>query len=374
MSYRADPMFPGDLHDAATRFAADGANRTPQAAWNEARAMGWPALLVDEARGGAGGNLADLAAVVEACARQATGLPLVRRCALAPALLMAAASPSPATDMNPGFRLQTQSAANLPAIDATLRALCAGTWDVDVAGGAQVQVAPQAGGGVRLTGALELADATFASSHVLVATPQHLLLLPREVLPATWQRQRGLDGACTADVMLTHLTLDRNAVLASGRTAEAAARTASDLGALVAAIDIAATLGALVEHCISHLSTRVQFGVALATFQVLRHKLVELYVPYEAASVMLARLVADTVRSGQLSSRDAALSKLYLNDLGRRSAEAAIQLHGGMGMTTELQATRLAQRLIAAQFEHGERFALLDTLDRLPSAWVAETA
>ncbi len=374
MTYRADPMFPGDLHEAAARFAADAAKRPPQAAWNEARAMGWPALLVDEARGGAGGTLADLAAVVEACARQATGLPLVRRCALAPALLMAAANPVVAPYKTPTFKVQAPSTANLPAIDTALRALCAGTWEVDVAGGDQVQVAPQTDGAVLLNGSLALVDATFTSSHVLVPTPQHLLLLQREVLPAAWQRQRGLDGACTADVPLQSLTLDRNAVLASGSTAEAAARTASDLGALVAAIDIAATLGALVEHCISHLSTRVQFGVALATFQVLRHKVVELYVPYEAASVMLARLVADTVRSGQLTGRDAALAKLYLNDLGRRGAEAAIQLHGGMGMTTELQATRLAQRLIAAEFEHGERFALLDTLDRLPSAWVAQTA
>jgi alkylation response protein AidB-like acyl-CoA dehydrogenase len=330
--------------------------------------MGWPALLVDEARGGAGGTLADLTAVVEACARHATGLPLVRRCALAPALLMAAASPASTPVATPTFKLQTQSAANHPAIEAALRALCAGTWDIDVAGGAQVQVAPQSGGGVCLSGALELVDATFTSSHVLVPTPQHLLLLPREVLPAIWPRQRGLDGRCTADVMLEDLALGPSAVLASGNAAQAAARTAADLGALVAAIEMAGTLGALVEHCIAHLSTRVQFGVALATFQVLRHGVVELYVPYEAASVMLARLVADTVRSGQLSSRDAAMTKLYLNDLARRGAEAAIQLHGGMGMTTELQATRLAQRLIAAQFEHGERLTLLDELEGLEPA------
>ncbi len=379
MTYRAEPMFPGDLHDAAARFAADAAKKTPQAAWNEARAMGWPALLVDEARGGAGGTLADLAAVVEACARQATGLPLVQRCALAPALLMAAAAGLPTAPAPPAapaaqvhLKAQTGLAANLTsnqtAIDHTLRALCAGTWDVAVAGGAQVQVAPQANGGVRLSGVLELVDAALTSSHVLVPTPQHLLLLPREVLPATWPRQRGLDGRCTADVPLNDLTLGPSAVLASGHSAQTAARAAQDLGAMVAAIEMAATLGALVEHCIAHLSTRVQFGVALASFQVLRHGVVELYVPYEAASVMLARLVADTVRSGQLSHRDAALTKLYLNDLARRGAEAAIQLHGGMGMTTELQATRLAQRLIAAQFEHGERLTLLDELESLAPA------
>ncbi len=347
MTYRVDPMFPGDLHDAAARFAANTLKQPPEAAWQEARAMEWPALLVDEAHGGAGGTLADLAAVVEACARHATGLPLLRRCALAPALLMAAGGPN---------------------AQATLRALGAGTVDVDVAGGNQIAALVDSRGGVALTGTLELADATFSCSHVLVCTPHHLLLLPRAALPTTWQRQRGLDGQCTADVVVDGMVLPADAVLASGQQVAAAAQVAADAGALFTAVEIAATLGALVERCIDHLNTRVQFGVALATFQVLRHQAVQLYVQYEAASVMLARQVADTVRSGQLRGRDAAVTKLYLNDLARRGAEAAIQLHGGMGMTTELPATRLAQRLIAAQFEHGERLALLDALEAMEAS------
>ena len=82
MHYTADTMFPGDLFDAAARFAKDAqAEADLLGAWRQAQAMGWPALLVDEARGGAGGTLADLGAVIEGCARQASGLPLVRRCA-----------------------------------------------------------------------------------------------------------------------------------------------------------------------------------------------------------------------------------------------------------------------------------------------------
>nr|HMS79686.1 hypothetical protein [Burkholderiaceae bacterium] len=41
---------------------------------------------------------------------------------------------------------------------------------------------------------------------------------------------------------------------------------------------------------------------------------------------------------------------------------ASIQLHGGMGMTAELPATRLARRLIVAEFEHGDRTQLLARL------------
>lgn len=348
MQFTADTMFPGDLFEAASRFAADSlAAGDRHDAWRQAAAMGWPALLVDEARGGAGGTLADLGAVIEACARHALGLPLVRRCAQVPALLMAAGS---------------------EAADEPLRALCAGEIDVDGVDGTTLTITALQGGGVRLAGTLEAVDAELPFTHVLVAAGEHLLLMPHSALPAPSARYAGIDGARIADYEVTGLELPASAVLQSGEAARRAAATARDLATFVTALDIAATLGATIEHCITYLSTRVQFGVTLASFQVLRHQVVELYVDYESASVLLARLVADTVASGQLTARDAALCKLYLGTLARRGAEASIQLHGGMGMTAELPAARLARRLLCAEFEQGDRFSQLARLASQPTA------
>lgn len=347
MPFSADTMFPGDLFEAASRFAADSVAAADRpGAWRQAVAMGWPALLVDEARGGAGGTLADLGAVLEGCARHALGLPLVRRCAQVPAMLMAAGS---------------------PAADDALQALCSGEIDIDAAEGATLGATPLQGGGVRLSGTLEGVDAELPFTHVLVLAGDQLLLVPYAVLPAPAARYVGIDGARIADHAVTGLELPAGAVLQSGDAARRAAATAQDLATFATTLDMAATLGATIEHCIAYLSTRVQFGVALSTFQVLRHQVVELYVAYESASVLLARLVADTVASGQLASRDAALCKLYLNELARRSAEASIQLHGGMGMTAELPAARLARRLLCAEFEHGDRFAHLARLASQPT-------
>jgi alkylation response protein AidB-like acyl-CoA dehydrogenase len=348
MHFSADTMFPGDLFEAASRFAFDSLTAGDRHdAWRHAAAMGWPALLIDEARGGAGGTLADLGAVIEGCARQALGLPLVRRCAQAPALLMAAQS---------------------EAADAVLSALCAGEMDLDVADGQALTATPLHGGGVRLAGTIEAVDAGLPFTHVLVAAGEYMLLVARGDLPSAKARFAGIDGGHLADHEVTGVELTADSVLQVGSAARRAAAVSEDLATLATALDIAATLGASIEHCIAYLSARVQFGVALASFQVLRHKVVELYVDYESASVLLARLVAETVASGQLASRDASLCKLYLNALARRGAETAIQLHGGMGMTAELPATRLARRLLCAEFEHGDRFAQLSRLQSQPTA------
>lgn len=348
MQFSADTMFPGDLFEAATRFAADTLAAGDRAkAWQQAVAMGWPALLVDEARGGAGGTLADLGAVIEGCARHPVGLPLVRRCAQAPALLMAAGS---------------------AAADDTLRALCAGQVDLDVVEAPALTVTALADGGVRLDGVLEGVDAALPFTHVLVGAGALLLLVPQDLLPAPTARFVGIDGAQIADRVLSGLLLPASAVLQRGETARSAAATAQDLAIFATTLDMAATLGATIEQCIAYLSTRVQFGVALATFQVLRHKVVEMYVDYESASVLLARLVADTVATGRLAARDVALCKLYLNELARRGAEASIQLHGGMGLTAELPAGRLARRLLCAGFAQGDRLTQLARLANEPTA------
>jgi alkylation response protein AidB-like acyl-CoA dehydrogenase len=355
MRFTADPMFPGDLADAAARFAADCAAKLgdPAArgdAWRDAVAMGWPALLVDEARGGAGGSFADLGAVLEGCAKHAIGLPLVRRCARVPVLLMAAGT---------------------PAADEALRALCGGDADIDCADGDALAVTPLAGGGVRLGGRLEGVDAERPFTQVIVATAGHLLLVPAAALPPAAERFASIDGARRADFVVDGVDLPASAVLCAGAAAATAAAAADDAATLATAIEMAATLGASVEHCIEYLSTRVQFGVALATFQVLRHKVVELYVDYESASVLLARLVHDAVVTGRLAARDAALAKLYLNQLARRCAEGSIQLHGGMGMTAELPAARLARRLLCAEFEQGDRLQQLARLQAMPAAVAA---
>ena len=343
MTFQAATLFPGDLFDAASRFAADvvaDGDAALPGAWAQAVSMGWPALLVPEARGGAGGTLADLGAVIEATARHALALPLVRRCAQAPALLMA-----------------------LGDAGATpLRALCAGTMDIDVADGSQLAASPQAGGGVRLAGVLQSLDLTLPASHCLVMAGDHALLVPSALLPSPTARHRGIDGRRWADLTIDGLDLPPAAVLGQGPALAAAAQGATDMAALATAIEMAATLGATVELAIDHLLQRQQFGVALASFQVLRHSVVDLYVDHECACALLVRLVADTVVRGTPDARDAALAKLYLNPMARRAAEASIQLHGGMGMTAELPATRLARRLMVAEFEHGDRAQLLQRL------------
>ena len=58
---------------------------------------------------------------------------------------------------------------------------------------------------------------------------------------------------------------------------------------------------------------------------------------------------------GVLSATALSWHGVLLAETARASAEAAIQMHGGMGVSEEVLATRLAQRLIASEFRYGDR-------------------
>ena len=348
MTFHVTPMFPGDLYDSSDRMAGAGA-----ADWRQILELGWQGVLVAEDQGGVGATLAEFSAIAEASGRHALALPLIARCVVAPMLLAAAAASDTAR--------------------ALLAQLSAGQASVCPVLGSDVQATPDGNGGLRLQGRLLGADLSADASHLLFNTATQLVLIETDALPEA-RYYKGLDGRRTADIPLDGLALKANQVLLQGNAVDAAVKAASDTGAVMTCVQTVGALGALVEQTIEYLSTRSQFGVQLSTFQALRHRLVEMYVAYESARGLVKDVTEALSADPAANPRDAALTKLYLASVGRTVAESAIQLHGGMGMTTEMLAARLAMHTLMCNLQYGDRFHYLDALSAQMSNEVAALA
>ena len=357
MPFHAEPMFPGDLYDTTLRVAsaasagpgADSSSKT----WRQFLELGWQAVLVAETNGGAGASLGDIAAVAEAAGRHALAVPLVERCAVVPALL-------------------SRIGAN-PAAEALLGDIASGEASVCpvLALGEAVPTARVQGGRVVLDGRLRGADLTEPVTHLLARVEldgkDALVLLPRAALAGPASSYTGIDERHTTDIDATGLALPEAAVLLHGAAVRPLVDHANAVGALLSCAQMVGAIGAMIEQTIEYLSTREQFGVALATFQALRHKVVEMYVAYENVRGMVRQQVRvlDDVGAalpGREVHRELALVKLYLAVTGRQVAETAIQLHGGIGMSRELPAARLAMHALACAQQWGDRFSQLDRL------------
>ena len=91
------------------------------------------------------------------------------------------------------------------------------------------------------------------------------------------------------------------------------------------------------QRTLEYIKTREQFGVAIGTFQVLQHRLVDMFMAVEASRSMVY-MVSMSLASDDANERRAAVSsaKAFMGPEARNLAQDAVQIHGGVGMTEEL--------------------------------------
>lgn len=90
------------------------------------------------------------------------------------------------------------------------------------------------------------------------------------------------------------------------------------------------------EGTLDYARQRRQFGVPIASFQVLQHRMVDMYIALEQSVSMtyLATLSLDAPPEER--ARAVSAAKAYIGRWGTFVGQSAIQIHGGMGMTDEL--------------------------------------
>jgi pimeloyl-CoA dehydrogenase small subunit len=95
-----------------------------------------------------------------------------------------------------------------------------------------------------------------------------------------------------------------------------------------------------------YLKTRKQFGAPLSKFQVLQHRMVDMFMEYEQARSM-CYMVTLKVDDPDPVERAKAVSaaKVQIGKSGRFVGQQSVQLHGGMGMTDELNVGHYFKRL-----------------------------
>ncbi len=115
----------------------------------------------------------------------------------------------------------------------------------------------------------------------------------------------------------------------------------------IAAICAEATgcMKVLTDATVEYSKTRKQFGVPIGKFQVLQHRMVDMFVNYEQ-SVSITLMV--TLKLGEAEAeraKAASAAKVTIGKAGRFVGQQAVQIHGGIGMTDELNVGHYFKRL-----------------------------
>ncbi|MFK8053189.1 MAG: acyl-CoA dehydrogenase family protein [Woeseiaceae bacterium] len=97
---------------------------------------------------------------------------------------------------------------------------------------------------------------------------------------------------------------------------------------------------------LEYTKSRVQFGVPIASFQALQHRMVEMFMIFEQSrSLLLHAVMKHSEGDAKATATAIAALKIQIGTEGRKLGEEAVQLHGGMGVTWELDVAHYFKRL-----------------------------
>lgn len=190
--------------------------------------------------------------------------------------------------------------------------------------------------------------------------------LPRTTAGMTLTQYRLMDGAGAGDLHLDAVPVPAMAQMTFDVSPQTVLHDALEWGLLGLSAEAAGIIGALNRATFAYLNSRRQFGAALATFQALQHRAADMFIAAEEVSAAVNHAVAALDEApGVARSAAICAAKVTADIAGRRVGHEAVQMHGGMGVSDELNVSHYARRLATIRAElgsadtHRQRFASL---------------
>jgi acyl-CoA dehydrogenase len=324
-----------------------------RALWAKMAELGWLGLAIPEEYGGSGLSAFELGIVIEAAGRRLMPEPFVSTVLLGANLLLLGGT-------------EAQRARWLPAIAAGEAVVAVAyqearsRYDLGAVG---AEAVPDNEGGVRLRGDKvqvldgHVADLLLVSARDGAGIGVYLVEAGAPGLEIT--RQTRVDGRNAALVSLRDVPVGAEARLGgpadAGRDALPWLQAAVDRATVGLCAEMLGIASEAFERTLAYLGERVQFGRPIGAFQSLQHRAARMFMELSltrAAVLGAARAVEDADPSAL--PRMASLAKARCNDTIALITDEAVQMHGGVGMTDELDIGFYMKRARAAASTFGD--------------------
>ena len=144
----------------------------------------------------------------------------------------------------------------------------------------------------------------------------------------------GLRAQDTGELFLERVRVPDSARLGEEGDGFKVAMSALDNGRISLAAGAVGVAQGCLDASVAYAKERVQFGRAIAQFQLVQELLADIAVETEAARLLTWRAAA-LADSGARHTLESSVAKYYASEVSVRAANAAVQVHGGYGYVDE---------------------------------------
>jgi alkylation response protein AidB-like acyl-CoA dehydrogenase len=322
--------------------------------WGQLAEMGLLALQVPEAQGGMAPAVVETMLTMNALGKALVVEPYLASAVVGTALVRSLAPKDVADDLLPAMAAGERIAVSAHGEPGA-------RWDL-----ARVETAARrSGSGWVLSGRKSVVLHAPAADLLLVTArtsgapgdPEGLsvLAVPSGTAGVERVAYPTIDGQQGADVLLSGVEVPGEALLGPEGGAAPALEAAFDLGTAAICAEAVGVLQATLDATLEYTRTRKQFGVPIARFQALQHRMADMLMHVEQARSMsyLAGMHASSPDARE-RRRSVSAAKVTVGQACRFVGQQAVQLHGGMGVTDELAVSHGFKRLLAIEQTLGD--------------------
>ncbi|MEM7097281.1 MAG: acyl-CoA dehydrogenase family protein [Pseudomonadota bacterium] len=320
--------------------------------WQTMAELGWLGLSLDEADGGFGGNQIDTMLIMEQFGKGLVLEPYLASVVLGARAIADGGSALIKESLLPGVI----DGSNQLALAYAEEQARFDTEDV-------VTHANPVDGGYLINGSKSMVTHGATATHLIVSTRTaggqidtdgiSLFCIPVGTQGLKVSGFPTVDGLQAAEIELKDVFVESANLLGAENQGFQLLNTCIRDGILAICAEAVGAMEVLYKDTVAYTSEREQFDHPLSDFQVLQHRMVDMFMEYEQCKSLLYRATLETVQASDTAMRTVHALKHFVGKAGIMIGENAVQLHGGMGMTEELRIGHYFKRLLVIDAQFG---------------------
>ena len=154
-----------------------------------------------------------------------------------------------------------------------------------------------------------------------------------------------VDGRRASDLTIENVSVSQDDIVGELDLGYKILDSAIDKAILAISAEAVGAMEVLYKATVEYTKTREQFGTAIGKFQVLQHRMVDMFMEYEQCKSLLYMATMKHEEGAVDSKKAISGLKYQVGKAGKFIGQQAVQLHGGMGVTDELNVGHYFKRL-----------------------------
>ena len=172
-----------------------------------------------------------------------------------------------------------------------------------------------------------------------------LFALPADAAGVGVRAYPTVDGQQAAEIHLDGVAVDGSAVIGEPGRGFAALDAAVDDATLAVSAEAVGIMQNMTDKTVEYSKNRMQFGVPIGSFQSLQHRMVDMFTDCEQSYSLLLWATMRAAQGEADAKRAISSIKYQVGTVGRKVGQEAVQIHGGMGVSWEVDVAHYFKRL-----------------------------